>query len=85
MKLNIYINRLVRDVEKKIGKKETMKEIGVNRTTIFRWKKNYYELSTDNLEHVCRKYVEIFPKTDLKEILMQGLIYWLEDRLEDKV
>ena len=85
MKLNIYINRLVRDVEKKIGKKETMKEIGVNRMTIHRWKKNYYPLSTDNLEHVCRKYVKIFPKTDLKEILMQGLIYWLEDRLKDKV
>ena len=85
MKLNIYINRLVRDVEKKIGKKETMDLIGVKRMTIFRWKNNYYELSVDNLEHVCRKYVEVYPKEDLKEVFMQGLIYLMEDRLKDKV
>ena len=85
MKLNIYINRLVRDVEKKIGKKETMNLIGVKRMTIHRWKNNYYELSVDNLEHVCRKYVEVYPKEDLREVFMQGLIYLMEDRLKDKV
>lgn len=85
MKLNIYINRLVRDVEKKIGKKEAMNLLGVKRTTIFRWKNNYYELSVDNLEHVSRKYCEVYPKEDLKQVFMQGLIYLMEDRLKDKV
>ena len=70
---------------KKIGKKETMDLIGVNRTTIFRWKKNYYELSVDNLEHISRKYVEVYPDEDLKQVFMQGLICLMEDRLKDKV
>ena len=85
MKLNIYINRLVRDVEKKIGKKETMDLLGVRRETIFKLRKNYYELSVDNLEHISRKYVEVYPKEDLREVFMQGLIYLMEDRLKDKV
>tara|TARA_R100001509_G_scaffold162216_1_gene133283 strand:+ start:564 stop:821 length:258 start_codon:yes stop_codon:yes gene_type:complete len=85
MKLNIYINRLVRDVEKKIGKIQTRDLLGVRRETIFKWRKNYYELSVDNLEHICRKYVEVYPKEDLKEVFMQGLIYLMEDRLKDKV
>ena len=82
MKLNLYINRLVRDVEKKIGKKETMDLLGVRRETIFKWRKNYYELSVDNLEHISRKYVEVFPNEDLKEIFMQGLICLMQDRLK---
>ena len=85
MKLNIYINRLVRDVEKKIGKKETLDLIGVKRLTIFRWKNNYYELSVDNLEHVCRKYVEVYPKEDLKEVYMQGLVFHLDDFMQENI
>lgn len=81
MKLNIYINRLVRSIEKEIGKKEAMNLLGVRRETIFRWKKNYYELSVNNLEHVCRIYCNVFPSRDLKEIFIQGLICLMEDRL----
>ena len=83
MKLNIYINRLVRSIEKEKGKRETMNLIGVRRETIFRWRKNYYQLSVDNLEHISRKYCEVFPDCDLKQVFMQGLIYLMEDRLDD--
>ena len=81
MKLNIYINRLVRSIEKEIGKKEAMNLLGVRRETIFRWRKNYYGLSVDNLEHISRKYCSVFPDSDLKEVFMQGLICLMEVRL----
>ena len=85
MKLNIYLNRLIRNIEKQIGMKKTLDLIGVSRMTIHRWKNDYYGLSVDNLEHISRKYVEVYPNEDLKEVFMQGLIYMMEDRLKDKI
>lgn len=81
MKLNIYINRLVRSIEKEIGKKETREHLKITRQTVFRWENNYYPLNVDNLEDVSRVYCSVFPKSDLKEIFMQGLICLMEDRL----
>ena len=85
MKLNIYLNRLIRNIEKQIGMKKTLDLIGVSRMTIHRWKNGYYGLTVDNLEHISRKYVEVYPDEDLKQVFMQGLIYLMEDRLKDKV
>ena len=85
MKLNIYLNRLVRNIEKRIGKKETLILIGITRVTLHRWKNDYYGLSIDNLEHISRKYIEIYPDSDLREVFMQGLFFIMEDRLKEKV
>ena len=81
MKLNIYILKLVRSIEKEIGKKETVNLLGLRRETIFRWKKNYWELSVDNLQHVCEKYCEIYTDEDFKEIFMGGLVALCEDTI----
>jgi DNA-binding XRE family transcriptional regulator len=83
MKLNIYINKLVRSIEKEKGKQKTRKLLKITRQTVFRWEKNYYPLNVDNLEDVSRIYCEIFPDSDLKEVFMQGLIALMEDRLSD--
>ena len=40
--------------------------------TIHRWKNDYYGLSVDNLEHISRKYVEVYPDEDLKQVFMQS-------------
>jgi len=85
MKLNIYLNRLVRNIEKRIGKKETLILLGITRVTLHRWKNDYYGLSIDNLEHISRKYIEIYPDSDLREVFMQGLFFIMEDRLKEKV
>ena len=85
MKLNIYLNRLVRNIEKRIGKKETLNLLGITRVTLHRWKNDYYGLSIDNLEHISRKYIEIYPDSDLREVFMQGLFFIMEDRLKEKV
>jgi hypothetical protein len=85
MKLNIYLNRLVRNIEKRIGKKETLILLGITRVTLHRWKNDYYGLSVDNLEHISRKYIEIYPDADLREVFMQGLFFIMEDRLKEKV
>lgn len=82
MKLNIYLLRLIRRIEKEKGKKETRILLGVKRETIFRWKKNYWELSTDNLAHISDKYCETFEDEDLRQVLMEGLAAWLEDTLK---
>ena len=65
MKLNIYLIRLVRRIEKTIGKKETMNVLGISRCTLHRWKNDYYGLSVDNLEHISKKYVDLFPDEDI--------------------
>ena len=85
MKLNIYLNRLVRNIEKRIGKKETLILLGITRVTLHRWKNDYYGLSIDNLELISRKYIEIYPDSDLREVFMQGLFFIMEDRLKEKV
>ena len=85
MKLNIYLNRLVRNIEKRIGKKETLILLGITRVTLHRWKNDYYGLSIDNLEHISRKYIEIYPDSDLREVFMQCLFFIMEDRLKEKV
>ena len=85
MKLNIYLTRLVRNIEKRIGKKETLILLGITRVTLHRWKNDYYGLSIDNLEHISRKYIEIYPDSDLREVFMQGLFFIMEDRLKEKV
>lgn len=85
MKLNIYLNRLVRNIEKKIGKKDTMKILGISRWTLGRWQKGSYGNNIDNLEHVSRKYAEVYSDVDPKEIFMQGLVCILEDRFKEKV
>lgn len=85
MKLNIYLIRLVRRIEKTIGKKETMNVLGISRCTLHRWKNDYYGLSVDNLEHISKKYVDLFPDEDIKEVFMQGLVCLMEDRLKDQI
>ena len=85
MKLNIYLKRLVRNIEKRVGKKETLILLGITRVTLHRWKNDYYGLSIDNLEHISRKYIEIYPDSDLREVFMQGLFFIMEDRLKEKV
>ncbi len=42
MKLQLFISRLIRNIEKKIGKKQTLEMLDVNRVTVYRWKNNYY-------------------------------------------
>jgi hypothetical protein len=83
MKLNIYINRLVRSIEKEKGKRKTRELLKTTRQTVFRWEKNYYDLNVDHLEDVSRVYCSVFPDSDLKEVFMQGLICLMEDRLSD--
>lgn len=82
MKLNIYLLRLIRRIESKLGKKETRILLGVKRETIFRWKNNYWELSPDNLAHISEKYCDTFEDEDLRQVLMEGLAAWLEDTLK---
>ena len=82
MKLNIYLLKLIRKIEKEKGKKATRILLGVKRETIFRWEKNYWDLSPDNLSNIAEQYCDIFPDEDLKEVLMQGLVAWLEDTLK---
>jgi hypothetical protein len=37
------------------------------------------------LEPISKEYCKLHPKEDLKEVLMQGLHFYLEDILKEKV
>lgn len=83
MKLNLYINNLIRRLEKKIGKKDTRELLGVTRKTVFCWEKNKYDLGVDQLELVCDVASEILEE-DMRLLFMDGLIRLMEDRLNKR-
>jgi hypothetical protein len=83
MKLNIYINNLIRKMEKKIGKKETREKLGVTRKTVFCWKKNQYDLGEKQLELVCAVASKVLEE-DFRMLLMDGLIRSTEDAIKRK-
>lgn len=87
MKLNLYISKLIRGIICKVGRQEASKLTGFDRTTLYRIENNKYDRKSEmkNLPHICEKYCEVYPKEDLKEVMMQGLHYYLEDALKDKV
>ena len=81
MKLNIYINNLIRKMEKKIGKKETREKLGVTRKTVFCWKNNKYDLGEKQLELVCSVASEVLEE-DFRMLYMDGLIRSTEDAIK---
>jgi len=81
MKLNLYINNLIRRIEKKIGKKDTLDLLGVTRKTVFCWKANKYDLSVDQLEQVCMVASEVLNE-DMRLLFMDGLIRLMEDTMK---
>ena len=83
MKLDLYINNLVRKIEKKIGKKETLEKLGVTRKTVFCWKTNKYPLGVDQLEQVCILASEVLEE-NMRLLFMDGLIRLMEDRMNKK-
>ena len=83
MKLQLFISRLIRNIEKKIGKKQTLEMLDVNRVTVYRWKNNYYELSIDQLENICRVAADVLGH-DLRSLFIDGLMCIMDDRLNKK-
>jgi DNA-binding XRE family transcriptional regulator len=87
MKLNLYIQKLLREIICKKGRQKTLDLFKIERTTLYKWENNskYTFKNIINLDVICIKYCEVFPKEDLKEVLMQGLHFYLEDILKEKV
>ena len=86
IKLKMYINQLIRNLEKKLGKVKTRALLGVHRDTLNRWtQEDAYGLNTDNLEHVCRKYATIYTHEEAEELFIQGLFFLVKDRFENKI
>ena len=87
MKLNLYISKLIRGIICKVGRKEASKLLGLSRTSIYL--REYNKFKDDNqiktLEPVSKEYCKLYPKEDLREVLMQGLHFYLDDILKDKV
>lgn len=84
MKFGIYIQRLIRQMQKKIGRAQTYEFIQAHRSSVYRWQKSKEGASLDNFEHICRKYCEVYPDQDLKDVFMQGLMFVVEDRITNK-
>ena len=80
MKLNLYINKLIRRIEKKIGKENTLNALGVSRKTVFCWKYHKYDLSVDQLKQVCILASEVLEE-DMRMLFMDGLIQLTEDTM----
>lgn len=87
MKLNLYISKLIRGIICKVGRQEASKLLGLSRTSIYL--REYNKFKDDNqiktLEPISKEYCKLHPKEDLKEVLMQGLHFYLEDILKEKV
>tara|TARA_Y100001937_G_scaffold110876_1_gene156900 strand:- start:366 stop:629 length:264 start_codon:yes stop_codon:yes gene_type:complete len=87
MKLNLYISKLIRSIICKVGRQEASKLLGLSRTSIYL--REYNKFKDDNqiktLEPIAKEYCKLHPKEDLKEVLMQGLHFYLEDCLKHKV
>tara|TARA_Y100000114_G_scaffold125251_1_gene121274 strand:- start:308 stop:571 length:264 start_codon:yes stop_codon:yes gene_type:complete len=87
MKLNLYIKKLLREIICKIGRRETEDLFDIERTTLYKWEHNhkYVRNNIKNLDTICIKYCEVFEAKDIKEVFMQGLVFYMEDALKDKV
>jgi len=85
MKLSLYITKLIRETICKIGRKKTIEIFKIERTTLYKYENNlkYNKQNILILPTICKKYCEANPKKDLKEVLMQGLHFYLEDILDD--
>ena len=85
MKLSLYITKLIRETICKIGRKKTIEIFDIERTTLYKYENNlkYNKQNILILPSICKKYCKAHPKKDLKEVLMQGLHFYLEDILED--
>ena len=81
MKLNIYINKLIRRIEKKIGKQETLKALKITRKTTWQWGKQ--ELTSKQLEQVCYVASEKLGE-DMRVLFMDGLVRLTEDTMKRK-
>ncbi len=87
MKLNLYISKLIRSIICKVGRQEARKAIKIRRETLYLWEYNKFKNDNQikNLAPISKEYCKLHPKEDLKEVLMQGLHFYLEDILKEKV
>ena len=87
MKLNLYISKLIRSIICKVGRQETSKLLGLSRTSIYLGEYNKFtdDNQIKNLASISKEYCKLHSKEDLREVLMQGLHFYLEDILKEKV
>ena len=87
MKLNLYISKLIRGIIRKVGRQEARKAIKIRRETLYLWEYNKFKNDNQikNLAPISEEYCKLHPKEDLREVLMQGLHFYLEDILKEKV
>lgn len=87
MKLNLYISKLIRETIYVKGLQQTAEIFGIERTTLYKYKNNnkYNKKNILILPMICEKYCQVHTTKDLREVLMQGLHFYLEDCLKDKV
>jgi len=78
MKLNLFIIRQIRRLQNKIGKKEALEKLKIDRSTIFRWQTGERIATMTSLENVCTEIAKIF-KEEYEELFMQGLYCVMQD------
>jgi hypothetical protein len=86
MKLNIYIQKLLRAIICKVGRQQTSKLLKTSRTTVYVWENNNKWNRVKNIKNlplVCKTYCNLHPKENLKEVLMQGLVFYMEDVMKE--
>ena len=88
MKLNLYISKLIRGIICKVGRKEAGKLLKTSRTTVYVWEHNNKYNRVKNIKIlplVCKTYCNLHPKEDLKEVYMQGLVFHLDDFMQENI
>jgi len=78
MKLNLFIIRQIRRLQNKIGKKEALEKLKIDRSTIHRWQTGESKATMDSLENVCTVIAKIL-KEEYDELFMQGLYCVMQD------
>jgi hypothetical protein len=86
MKLNLYIIKIIRKIQKTIGKKETLVKIKITRGTLHRWQVNEYPVPISNVDRICSFAAalkdedgkKVFEE-DFKALFMQALYFIMQD------
>ena len=83
-KLNAYTMKLIRKIQKEVGKEKAVSIIGKTRGTIHKYKTSELLITNSLFGHICREYHGIFPKESLQEVFMRGLTCIMEDHMLDR-
>tara|TARA_R110000796_G_scaffold21158_1_gene62427 strand:- start:336 stop:647 length:312 start_codon:yes stop_codon:yes gene_type:complete len=83
-KLNAYAMKLIRQMQKEIGKEQTLNLIGKTRNTIYKYRNDLCPVSNPFFGHICRVHHKVFPKKSLQEVFMRGLTCIMEDHMLDR-